>query len=132
MRKLSAAVILGIGLVLLRAFLALALPRPPRVTRANFERVKAGMSRADVEVVLGPPGDYTTGPTFIRCGGYVWVPPPYTSAERWEGDEGLAFVCFDPADRVIGSFMYPADLVEENATRKLLWRLERRWKALTR
>jgi hypothetical protein len=84
-----ASVALAVGLVLLGAFLGLAWPRPSRVTAANFERIKEGMSRAEVEAILGPPGDYTTGPTFIHFGGLVWVPPPYSSAERWEGDEGL-------------------------------------------
>ncbi len=37
--------------------------RPRLFTIASYQRVAQGMSRADVEAALGPPGDYTTGPT---------------------------------------------------------------------
>jgi hypothetical protein len=38
---------------------------PDPITRANFNRIKDGMRRAEVEAILGPPGDYTTGPVFL-------------------------------------------------------------------
>jgi hypothetical protein len=51
-------------LVTLAGVAALVLwPRADRVTRANFDRIRVGMSRAEVEAILGPPGDYRTGRT---------------------------------------------------------------------
>ena len=51
------------GLAVLVAAGAFVLwPRPDRITRANYDRIRMGMSRAEVEAILGPPGDYTTGP----------------------------------------------------------------------
>src|SRR5262245_31156651 len=56
-------VLVGLAAVLLAVGAFMAGPPPPdRVTRANFDRVWEGMSRAEVEAILGPPGDYTTGP----------------------------------------------------------------------
>jgi hypothetical protein len=41
----------------------LASPEPEdRVTEANFHRIEKGMTRPEVEAILGPPGDYSTGP----------------------------------------------------------------------
>jgi hypothetical protein len=40
-------------------------PRPDRITRENYARVHEGMTQADVEAILGPPGDSRTGPTLF-------------------------------------------------------------------
>src|SRR5262249_33512364 len=60
----------ALGLVLaLASGLALGLGvrrtvfRPRLFTIKSYDRVVQGMSRADAEAALGPPGDYTTGPT---------------------------------------------------------------------
>jgi hypothetical protein len=38
--------------------------RSAHVTRASCDRIRVGMSRAEVEAILGgPPGDYRAGPT---------------------------------------------------------------------
>ena len=47
-------------------------PRPDRITRENYERIRVGMSSAEVEAILGgPPGDYRTVRTedemYPRC-----------------------------------------------------------------
>jgi hypothetical protein len=89
------------------------------------------MSRADVEAILGPPGDYTTGPTALRSTPLTLTPPP-GSPEFWMGDEGDATVWFDAADRVAGSHFLRTGLWAGNAADRLLWRLERRWQALAR
>jgi hypothetical protein len=54
----------GAGLVvaLLTAGAFVAWPRPDRITRENFDRIQLEMGQAEVEAILGPPGDYTTGP----------------------------------------------------------------------
>ena len=51
-------VTLAVGLVALIGVAALvAWPRAERITPENFDRIKEGMSRAEVEAILGPPGD---------------------------------------------------------------------------
>jgi hypothetical protein len=50
------------GLAVMIAVGAVALwPREDRITREKFHRIEIGMSRAEVEAILGgPPGDYRT------------------------------------------------------------------------
>ena len=49
---------------------AVCLLRPaPRFSRAHFDRLREGMTEAEVEEVLGPPGDY-------RAYGRATIPPP--------------------------------------------------------
>jgi hypothetical protein len=44
--------------VLLAAGAFVLWPRPERITRENFKRIREGMTQAEVEAILGPPGDY--------------------------------------------------------------------------
>jgi hypothetical protein len=64
-------------------------------SQADCDRIEIGMTRAQVEHVLGgPPGDYRTRHTF---------PPAismYVFWDKWQGDGGLIFVDFDGDDRV--------------------------------
>ncbi len=58
--------LLGLAAALLVGSVALLLwPRAPRFPREKFDRITHGMSRADIEALLGPPGDFTTGPYLI-------------------------------------------------------------------
>lgn len=41
-----------------------------RVTRANFDRLKPGMSRADVQAILGPPQHQYQGGILSWSGGH--------------------------------------------------------------
>jgi hypothetical protein len=76
------------GVVLLR-------PREDRITRANYDRIEVGMSRADVEAILGPPGDYRTGHGETgsdRSDDITWIPDPPTddadTLANWSGIRG--------------------------------------------
>jgi hypothetical protein len=69
--------------------------RQPGATRANFARVRIGMSDAEVELILGPPGDYTTGPP----AGPDYPPGGAATHQRiWRTDEGLFWVEFNCVD----------------------------------
>jgi hypothetical protein len=130
-RRLGILTGAGLVLVLGGALLPIVLPRPSPVTRAAFERIERGMTRAEVEDILGgPPGDYRTRPGArllidIRGGGSMPV-PAYRSFATWEGDEGIIEVTFD------------RDIVEDKdfaevpprpvaAWELVCWRLERAW-----
>jgi hypothetical protein len=69
-RKLIAATARLAVLAVLAALTVLALfgafamrPPPNQITWVTFGRIREGMSRAEVEAILGPPGNYATGTT---------------------------------------------------------------------
>ena len=72
--------LLGIGLPALAAvvaYLALWLTAPRQgITRANFEKLSEGMSKKEVETILGaPPGNYSKhgDPSFRKPPVYWWL-----------------------------------------------------------
>jgi len=73
-------VILGLaGLAVMFAVVAVVLrPRPDRITREDYDRIRPGMTRAEVEAILGPPDDYRTGRGESDFGD--------DNASRWVGD----------------------------------------------
>ena len=73
-----------VGLVL--AVLAL-LPARPRATKANFDRTEIGMTRLEVEAILGPPGTWGV----LRPGRAAW-----DSAVN----DDFAFIDFDENGKV--------------------------------
>ena len=91
-------ILLAVLLVLLLGAAGIELPvlfpRPSKATAANFSRITVGMTRVEVEDILGgPPGDYRNGPTgkalFPKLGRLT---PGY---EFWWGDEGFIAIRFD-------------------------------------
>jgi hypothetical protein len=85
------AVVTGLGL--------LGWPRRHRINREGFERITEGMTRQEVEDILGrPPGDYTVR----REGPFILLHPPagvnWSSQEHWISDDGWMVVTFDPFD----------------------------------
>jgi hypothetical protein len=64
---LLAAAVLGV-LGLLGVLLVLLTPPRPGITRANFHRIRAGMTRQEVGNVLGGPGEEVAGATeFVKA-----------------------------------------------------------------
>jgi hypothetical protein len=108
--------------------LSIALPalfRPCPVTRAALERVKEGMSRPEVEAILGgPPSDYRTRPVELYVGTFGDRP-----WEFWRGDEGDAWVYYEGG--VVGGANFVELAPIPISTFELLqWRLgrwTRRW-----
>jgi hypothetical protein len=69
------------------ALYALLRPWHCPVTQAAADRVKPGMTRAEVEKILGgPPGDYKTLPC-EASGSFYSSPRPRGTCETWTGDE---------------------------------------------
>jgi hypothetical protein len=66
------------------------LPARPGVTRENFDRIEIGMTRAEVEAILGPPTDFFTGWPFPEPNEPIW--------ENDRADEGQ--IQFDEDSRV--------------------------------
>jgi hypothetical protein len=119
----------GLALVALLAAVAFVQwPRPNRLARQNLSRIQAGMSRPEVVAILGPPGDYTTGPISslrpaIRMASDEW----------WVADEGTYWVRFDGQGRVPpvdGSGFWANTELESPSPRGSAfgWRLRRLWR----
>jgi hypothetical protein len=82
-------------------------PRRPQVSREQFEKIKEGMSREEVEAIIGgPPGDYTTGQYYV-----VAITPTYVGGESWVGDGGLIRVWFDETGQADETHYFEIDLL---------------------
>jgi hypothetical protein len=133
MKKPLLAVV-AVLLVLVGILLTLLLPRPSKVTRANFERIEVGMSKPEVEEILGgPPGDYRDRPTYTHARvdfllGLVGAFAPGREERGWHGNQGVIEVTFD-GPGVVAEKQFteetPAGWAET-----LRWRLNRRWERL--
>jgi hypothetical protein len=146
-RKLLAAVALALVVM---AVLAVR-PRPDRVTVANFDRIKWRMSRAELEAILGPPGDYRTGPSGLpKYGSYRSGPPPLPanwgapvgaqsadwmeafashpepSPLFWYADQYKISVTFGPHG-VLSVDIQPLYPREQGRLENLTWRFRRLW-----
>jgi hypothetical protein len=145
------------GLAVMGAAGAVALwPRADRVTRANCDRIQTGMNRADVEAILGPPGDYRTGLGETRLGevdygitqNVIWMPDPATdlvpTLSNWSTHTGRwpAWPPSESASWMSDSFEISVTINESGSvvdklgcprrkTRELLgallWRAKRQW-----
>src|SRR4051794_12025520 len=99
-RRLRCGAALALA-VLLAAGVFVLWPRADRITRENFDRIRGGMSREEVYAILGPPGDYRTGPVkyqHIDLVGYdlVWTDDVIIRPDwEWIGDLALVVVEFD-------------------------------------
>jgi hypothetical protein len=84
-------------LAVLTAGVAMLRPRPEqdRITPANFERIQRGMTRAEVEAILGPPGDFQTRESFVYIHPMSKRSPPHIW-EDWITDTCGITVVFDP------------------------------------
>jgi hypothetical protein len=79
-----------------------------RITQENFERIRPGMTMAEVTAMLGPPGDYKTpnSPVVFHTGEAPGFGSMMTSVdgpkrvEIWDSDTGLVSIEVDSSDTV--------------------------------
>jgi hypothetical protein len=124
MRRLRWA-LTAAGLAVLITAGAFALwPRPDRVTLENLRRIHVGMTRGEVEGILGgPPGDYTTGPvSVVHIGGAMTA----FSKDEWFGDHCDINIWFSD-DKVINRHEYPVHRTLQPRLENLLWHAKRQW-----
>jgi hypothetical protein len=135
MKKLLVGLLAG-GLVLAGILVSLAMPRHCPVNPAAYERIEKGMTKAEVEAILGgPPGDYRTRP-----GRETYLPLPILSpeeevwpVERWQGDEGAVHIYFDSYGvRVREKEFEEAQATDTGLVELIRWRLERLKEGLLR
>jgi hypothetical protein len=119
------AVVSGAGAVVLWP------TQPNRITQENCDRIKEGMIRAEVETILGPPGDYSTGPTHwpswlaTKAFGREIGEGSYTLL--WETDTASLFLTFNADNRVAGMSQRLNAREKQSALENLVWRAKRQW-----
>jgi hypothetical protein len=93
------------------AVLAFVLWPGPWASAENFARVRPGMTLAEVEAIVGPPGEFTSQPDDLR-GNRWWEwdghhPTPESGTfVEWKTDVSRAVVFFDAGGRVVDLVYY--------------------------
>jgi hypothetical protein len=131
-----------IGLVILVAVGTLAgWPLEGAITREKYARIRHGMARAEVVALLGPPGDYSTGPLMMdgNFGVGENVPPiPIVSLTdvnsfsgslymEWLDDTGNISITLEPDGQVWGKGFTPLTRAKQTRFANLAWRIRRQW-----
>jgi hypothetical protein len=122
--------------------------QPLRITQENFARIHQGMSRAEVEAILGSPGDYRTGPTELvlvsgisdavstpaQMAHYFGKPNPVPELfdngctfGLWQCDGTVIWICYDKGGVSMSEFA-PLARERRGAVTDFVWRLERMWR----
>jgi hypothetical protein len=121
---------LAVGLVMGGILVALVMPRHCPVNQAACNRIKKGMTRAEVEKILGgPAGNYRTQPGELfdltnsgSLDDLEW--------ESWIGDDGWVHVGFTVSGTVQEAWFSEAPPYDFSLVELMGWRLERlkeRW-----
>jgi hypothetical protein len=128
-RRLAALVV--VVLVLVTGLWFVVRPRPHRINEGGFDQITQGMTRQEVEEILGrPPGNYTDR----REASFGGRRSAFTFPEDWLSDDGLILVTFDEEGRVVRKYFSPVDDFPErpfkNRVRRVLDRsLPSSWRA---
>jgi hypothetical protein len=133
-RRKLLAVIAGLAVLALGAFVM--WPRPDRITRENYDFINEGMTLAEVEAILGPPGDHTTGDTEANPFGdwRSWRSPTTIvefdgfSCGCWIADTVAIYVNFDDTGHVMTKYHYQNHKIEHGSIANFLWRAKRHWR----
>jgi hypothetical protein len=143
-RRTLLVVLAGLAVVVAVGVVVLWPTQPNRITQENCDRIKKGMSRAEVETILGPPGDHATAPlgdpdpsgVFLSS----WRPYNRSLVDRvydlfveheiiqWRGDAGIIAVEFTHSGHVVWAGIWPVKRAEQTPIGNLLWRLKRQWR----
>jgi hypothetical protein len=83
------------------------------------------MSQAEVESILGPSGDYSTGPTTLAFIVHCGEQPPRTL--WWKSDSVVARIDFSATGTVTSVGDLPVNREPQSALDNLLWRAKREW-----
>jgi hypothetical protein len=114
-------VIAGVGVFAL-------LPQPDRITPENFDRILDGMSLLEVDSVLGPSGDYTTGPITIVVPEWGLGVPAKNTYYEWTSDSDSILIGFDTSGEVVDKEHLLVRRLDGSLFDNLLWRAKRQWR----
>jgi hypothetical protein len=116
-------------------------PRADRVTRENFDRIREGMTRTEVEAILGPPGDGSSGPLefrdfllrFDRVNDYYRPSSSEVLGGKWQervewlSDQHFVSVCFLQSGHVRTKSCDDVRRKEQSTFDNILFRAKRQW-----
>ena len=106
-------IVVAIGVVVAAVVAAWYLLAPPArgISTYHSRRIVPGMTRGQVEAILGgPAGDYRT-PPLRPPDEALRAPLLLPAGECWQGDRHSVYVTFDARDRVAGvTGFYPVPL----------------------
>jgi hypothetical protein len=133
-RRLLVALFLSLAVLLaVMAYAARPIffpPTNPRLTRENFDRIKEGMKRADVEAILGPPGDYRTGPIDPDPQVIMFLPSGRRRenwSHAWLGDKAIFLAWVDPDGTITQHCFRSMELEPVEFGTLMRWRCRRWW-----
>jgi len=131
-RRKRLVVLAGLAVVLCAAGAVALWPREgsaDRVTRENYDRLRKGMTHAEVQAILGPPGDYRTGPTLPEFSEGDALHLSAFTQFIWQGDDGAIFVDIFKYDGKMFWFQFvPVQKMKQGPIDNLLWRVKRPWR----
>jgi hypothetical protein len=118
--------------VLIAAVTYMTWPRPARVTPANCLQVRYAARLADVEAVVGPPGDYRLGPTRPASPYAGWSESRPGSAGSgqtlvWKGDAAMLTATVGRDGSVLTLSYRPAERIGGGPGMDLAWLAVRLW-----
>jgi hypothetical protein len=125
------------AVLLLAALMPVPTPQSSRITKTSFYRLGVGMSRAEVEAILGPPGDYRNSPTAfflndqpvdmaLACRALpLGFSDPGAKTELWEGDEVFITVMFSSSSGKVMKCLSWEVKNRSTAIDTVLWRAKR-------
>ena len=134
-----------LALALFGAFLVVGPSAAPRISVKNYERIQGGMTPADVNAILGPPGDYSTRPRDMDIERFVTDFRIFDAkafeegmkakhggpdSRQWRNDRLTIVVFFGPTDRVVAMLHDPtgtADLGPFGNFRRGIEKVWHRW-----
>jgi hypothetical protein len=122
--KRKLLVLAGLAAVLAVAVVELHTPDPPRpltsISKADFSRIKAGMTRQEVVAILGPPSDIRTRETEpdLKPDDQFGTPDGRFSARvlSWRSDTAVVFVCIDESSKACSGVYYRSRPSAENTS----------------
>lgn len=101
-------------------------PQPMRINQQSFGRIQRGMNFAEVQAIVGQPGDYTTGPTITT---YLSSSVDLgQQSHKWKTDEGEFYLVLDGADLVTDKAFFPSEPEKQSPLDNLTWRARRKWR----
>jgi hypothetical protein len=151
-RRTLLAALTGLAVVVAAGVVVLWPWQSSRITRENYERIHERMSQANVEAILGPPGDYRTscGETPVIIGDdtiwtsdgdlddrlakstrkFGWIPKERGRFGIWMSDTFFADISIDATEQVTEIRGWPRRTKTQTAFDSFLWRINRqrhRW-----
>ena len=135
MRRRKLLVVLA-GLAVVGAAGAFVLwPWPSsRITLENCNRIREGMSRAEVEAILGPPGDHSSGPVdfagrtalAMGSGGRARPALVFTPIRRDAFEDNNPDMSSHQAE-VRFKCDWMVQRIDQSLSENILWRAKRQW-----